>query len=213
MEAGVAPHAAGGQSARLIVSEVDYRDGAAPQPLLSFDSARVLVSRIDVPGKVVAIDEVSLGGLQSNARRAADGSIHALGLKFAAAAVAMTSPTDPPTPAAAKASAAPADAQMAAPAAATTTRPAGSTDVNALIAAGREKLPLVTLKTLAVNLSRVTFIDESQPQASSPVALADVVLRNKAPIELLGSVKSTRSSADSRWRPRSRRSRRSRRYR
>jgi hypothetical protein len=174
VEADVAPHAQGGQSASLVVSEVDYRDGDAPQPLLSFDAARVLISRVDVPGKVVAIDEVSLTGLQTGARKASDGSLHALGLKFGSA---MSAP-DRPAPASAPA---PAATVQATP----STLPSGSTDVNALIATGREKLPLFTLKTLALNLRRVSFVDESKPQ-SAPVALADVVLRNKAPIELLG---------------------------
>jgi hypothetical protein len=84
LEAAVAPHAQGGQSARLVVSDVDYRDGEGGQPLLAFDLARVLVSRADVPGKVIAIDEVSLSALQTEARKAADGSLHVLGVKLGA---------------------------------------------------------------------------------------------------------------------------------
>ena len=188
LEGGVAPHPRGGRSAKLIVSGADYRDGEATEPLLSFDSARVLLSRADVPGDVIAIGEISLAGLQTGARKAADSSMHALGLRFTSTAPAQARSASPgaakPFPRSA------ASASGAPPA-----RPAGGANVDALIAAGREKLPLITLDTLAVNLRRVSFVDESRPQAS-PIALADMELRNKAPIELLGSEPQSRPPVD-----------------
>jgi hypothetical protein len=70
-----------------------------------------------------------------------------------------------------------------------------ATDVNALIAAGREKLPLITLNKLALNVQRVAFVDESRA-GSAPIALADVNVTNKSPIELLGPDPQSRPPVD-----------------
>lgn len=180
LEAGVTPHPQGGQTAKLIVSAVDYRDGEATEPLLSFDSARLLVSRADVPGEIIAIDEVSLAGLRTGARKASDGSLHTLGLTFPSAAQVPAQP--PPAPAARASASRPA-------------HPGPATDREAILPARRKRLPLITLKTLAVNLSRVWFLDESKLQ-TVPITLADVALRNKGPVELFGDDPQSRPPVD-----------------
>jgi hypothetical protein len=174
LEADVAPHAQGGQSAKLIVSDVDYRDGevaAAPPPLLALEAARIVVGRADVRGKVIAIDEVAVVGLDTAATKSRDGSFNMLGVSFASA---PPPPTRTPLPVATPVDPTPA------------TRPTlPAMHAEQLFAAAREKLPLLTLDKLDVNLKRVALVDESNADGK-PITLADVRLSNKSRIELLG---------------------------
>ena len=181
IDAAAAPHPQGGRSARLAVSGLDYREHDAQQALIHFDDAKVIVSRADVPGGVVAIEEVSLSGLETELRKDKDQSMKVLGLAIGAAPLSSPSPQAQPQLAGDKQ---PADMKPVAAAAASPTT--GPTDANKLIA--REQLgqlPLVTLDKLDIQLKHIAYIDESQPDAT-PLALADVRLRNPKRIEVLG---------------------------
>ncbi len=115
LDAGIADNPAGGMSAHLIVDNLDYRDGAdAPKPLFHLDAAHMLASRIDVPGNVVAVDEISVDGLETEAHLAPGGKMNLLGLTISPAA-------PPPAPPAPSADAAP--ATQPAPVAAANRRP------------------------------------------------------------------------------------------
>jgi hypothetical protein len=160
------------------VDGLDYRDGPdAKQPLLHFDAARVLVSRLDVPGKVVAIDEISLSGLETHAELGSNGSMSVLGMNVSPAA-------EPPR--AAEVAAAPATQPAGTPAAGPATAPGpGQTDVAQILAARKQTLPLVTLEKLDVQLREVS-VTASAAAGAQPVALRDVRLRNTSRVELLG---------------------------
>ncbi len=62
VDAGVAMAAKGGLSGHLAVTGVDYRDGEKGLPLFAMDSAKVMVSRFDALGGVIAVDEISVIG-------------------------------------------------------------------------------------------------------------------------------------------------------
>jgi hypothetical protein len=73
LEASATKHPQGGLGAQLVVSNVEWRDGEQA-PLLAMESFRVIAPRIDLPGNVIAIDEVTLAGLRAGAEIGADGS-------------------------------------------------------------------------------------------------------------------------------------------
>jgi len=168
IDASTSANPQGGQAARLAISDLEYSDAAGGPPLLKFDSARVVAGRIDPPGRVCAIDEVSLTGLETTITKQLDGEAKLLGLTFGAA------PNAPPAAAPTTRRAAPLP----------TTAPAA--DALQLVAARRKALPLVTLDKLAVQIRRIALMDQSRPAAES-LALTDVNLANRARIELLGS--------------------------
>src|SRR6185312_9886353 len=84
IDASLSQVPAGGMGAKLFVNALDYRDGAAKEPLLALDSFRVKVDRLDLPGRIVAIDEVSLAGLETSAEQDKAGTLKLLGLMLAA---------------------------------------------------------------------------------------------------------------------------------
>jgi hypothetical protein len=164
IEAGAAKHAEGGFSARLAITGTELRggpDGSAR--LFGAASARAIASRIDVGAGVVAIEELSLGGVDLDVERRAGGSLALLGLVAGAAA-------------AADAPAAPAPATSPAPPS-VVRRPAARRP--------RELAPLVTLAKLDLGLDRLTFKDAGEPGAA-PLVLSGLALRSKQPIALLG---------------------------
>jgi hypothetical protein len=172
LDAAAPIHPGGGRSVKVVLTDFDYRDNGAQQAFIRFDNANVSASRIDPPGGVVAIDEVSLRGLETEVRQAADGSTKLLGLTIAAASPPQTSGATNGTGHVPLAPKSPPPAT-------------GPSDVKALLAQQQQKLPLVTLDKLDVQLKRVAYVDESKPDAKS-LALADVKLRNAKRIELLG---------------------------
>jgi hypothetical protein len=158
VDAAISPSSQGGQTARVVVTDVDWRDGDQGPRLFGFDTARMLVSRFDPAGKVIAVDEISLAGFEAEARKTASGAVQALGIQFA---------------------------QADAPAAAPTTLPSSSASTGAPRKA-LDSLPLVSLAKLDVNVKRLAFVDDSRPD-SAPLAVADFSLRNKQPIQMLGN--------------------------
>jgi hypothetical protein len=141
--------------------------------LLHVDTARLSAPRVDVPGRTVALDEITIAGVDAEARQAADGSLHLLGLRTVAA-------TTVPAPVVAE------NPQQTTVVVANAPPPTtGPTDVSAIVAARRSILPLITLEKLNIDLRRLALVNESQTNAE-PLALCDLKLRNLKRIELLG---------------------------
>jgi hypothetical protein len=175
LEASTTRHPQGGVGAQLVVSNVEWRDGEQ-SPLLAMDSFRIVAPRIDVPGNVIAIDEVTLAGLRTRAELGADGSTQALGLTL------RTPPASAPQPANQQA-AAPA---VAVAAASPTTAPAQPQETARLVAEARRPLPNLSLKKLDLNLSEVTVKDLRQPDAA-PLSFENLRVSNPQPIEIGGA--------------------------
>ncbi len=152
-------------------------------PLLKIDGAKILISRLDLNHRIMALDEVSLTGLETEIRKSKDGSLKACGLAIASA----SEPTSQPSAAATQPT--PATAPTAAPtvAVAPTTAPAWAEAPTTMPNAAQvlQKLPLIKLARLNLNLRKASYTDESRP-GSEPLVLSEIVLKNRQPIELLG---------------------------
>jgi hypothetical protein len=196
LDAAITPNEAGGQTFKLNVTNVDYRDAAASAsaaaadgapdapPLLALKEFKIAAPRIDLAGDVIAIDEVSLTGFETRAGKDKDGATRALGLilrpppegaaasaEGAEGAAATTQPAAVPIP--------------AAPTTGPATAPVTDQEVARLVAAARRPLPLVTLGKLDINASRIEWSDASRP-GSKPVVVRDLRLRNVDPVSVGG---------------------------
>lgn len=151
----------GGSSGSLSITDASLSDGLSPTPVGAIKSMHVGVDRIDLPGKRIALDDVTIDGAELAAIQGKEG-ISLLGLTFA---------PQPLRPAPAKR---PSFEPIA------TTRP---TDVAEILREEREKPPLVTLKKLAINANRISV---KSPLVAQDLAITHLSLANAAPIELLG---------------------------
>jgi len=151
-----------GQKAKLAIRDVEYRDGEEGSPFLKADAIQVLVSRFDPEGKVIAVEEVSLAGLELDVRRSPDNETRLLGLALL--------PTVPKP-----------DEESAVEAVETET-PALQPKAPRRAA---ESLPLVTLEKLDLNVAEISFKDESGPDGPSNTR-ANLRFYNREPIRLLG---------------------------
>jgi hypothetical protein len=202
----------GGQAGHLRVDYLDYRDGDPNSPpLLGLKSLVARVSRVDLqenlPDKAVAIDEISVAGLETAAEKAPDGSLRLLGLTLGGpqtrpAAGSMASTDSKGSPQAGWTGLPQKNSSQAQPAvstakpAATAADAAGSTPVNAaeIVAKSHKALPLITVGNINVNVSKVSFTDVSRP-GSAPLIVSDLHLGNTEPIVLLGPTPATQPSA------------------
>lgn len=157
---------AGGHAVVLQIAGVDYRDGQAP-PLFKLGALKAHVERIDVPGGVIAVKELSTRGIETDVHLGADGAVSLLGLTMRP--VELPPPTEAPT-----------------------TQPVEVAAVNTqvttaeeLAARSRREAPLVTLESLDLRLDRLTVHDDSRPNAA-PVSLSGITLNNESRIEALG---------------------------
>jgi hypothetical protein len=179
VDAAVTKNPAGGIGAQLLVGPVTYQDGADGGSLFSLDSVRVIVPRIDLPLNALAVDEMSINGVQTHAERNTDGTLSCMGLllgeKSGAAATAV--PATAPAVAAATEPAVPIAAASAVP----TTGPS----VQQLIAASHRVLPAVTVEKLDLNASHLAFTDLSRPE-SAPLVVSNLRLHNVNRIDWLG---------------------------
>ncbi len=181
----------GGESGHLRVDYLDYRDGDSAAPLLKLDSLLARVSRVDlqeeVLHKALAVDEISVTGLETAAEKAPDGSLHLLGLALGAPQTQpATAPSSPAPPASE-----PANGLSTRPAT-TVASPRNSTPVNAseIVALSHKALPLITVSKLDLNVARASFTDASRP-GSAPLVVSGLRLRNLEPIALLGPAPAT----------------------
>jgi hypothetical protein len=157
----------------VAITGLNYRDGENGTPFVKFDSVRFAASRVELP-KAIAIDEISLTGLEVEVQKAADGRTLAMGLS-----TGNPVPATQPTPIATNEPA----AAVAPPSPAPATAPAIS--ASQLAKAKLRPEPLVTVDKLDLNIRRISYTDHSRA-GSAPLTLDDLRLRNLKRIELLG---------------------------
>ncbi len=182
LDAGVSPNAKGGQQGRLIVTNLDYRDGQSGPALLHIDAANIRVNRYDPVGKIISLDEISLSGFETDIRKSPQG-MSLLGLQTGVATnpapIAAPPHAELPVPVARE----PALVDMTIkPVAA----PATSQDIARMVASSRLDLPLITLEKLNLGVRRLMLTDTSRP-AAAPMVLSNLELKNRSRIEVLGS--------------------------
>jgi hypothetical protein len=164
VDASTTLNPAGGVGARLLVEKLDYRDGDTS--LCQLDALRLYASRIDPAGKVYAIDEVGVDGLQTSAALDKTGAARLLGLTLAITPAVKTSHIAQPV--------------VVAPAA-----DAKAVGIANLAALANQKHPFISLAKLDIGVRSLSLSDESRPDAA-PLTLADANLTNARPIALLG---------------------------
>jgi hypothetical protein len=170
IDASLTKSSQGGNEVKLSVTNVDWRDGEST-PLFAMKSMRVAAPRIDLPGNVMAVDEISVAGVETGIERAADGSLRAAGVRLGGTPSVPANESVRPTP------------------------PGPSTtpveDVATLIAEARKPLPLLTIKTLDLGVRRASVRDLSRAD-SAPLVAENIHVHNTAPIELGGETPSSR---------------------
>lgn len=169
LQASIDTAEAGGKSAQLMVSGVDWSDGT--EKYFSLGSAKVIAPRVDPVNGTVAVSEISTDGIIVDAQRRPDGTFAAMGFVFSAPPASEKAETEQPAPAATQ--------PMV-----VSTAPAGN-DVSAIVARARRPLPLITLDRLDVGIERLTFTDLARPDAA-PAILNGLRLFNPEKIELAG---------------------------
>ena len=183
LDAGLAPHPQGGTRAHVAVMGMELRDGAEGPALLKFDSAAIRLARYDAAAKVVALDEISLLGLEADVTRSPEG-LSLLGMRL------LTAPDLAPT-----------TAKVADPATRpviiidASTRPTSAADIARAVAAGKLDLPWVTLDKLDLGVKRLSFGDAARPSAA-PWVVSDLGLKNAHRIEMLGPDSENRPPID-----------------
>ena len=157
LEAAVAAAAEGGHSARAVVRGLEYSDGE--QLLAAVESAKFAASRIDLPGGVIALDEISSAGVQAQVELQEDYLPALLG-------VALRPVTKPP-------------ATQPSEVIALGAEPTGTTtpDAATIAAGARKPLPLLTLDKLDLRLDRLT-VNNRAVATAAPATLAEFRLQN-----------------------------------
>ncbi|HEY7091094.1 MAG TPA: DUF748 domain-containing protein [Tepidisphaeraceae bacterium] len=177
--ATVSKHPEGGEAAKVLVRDVKFSDGPDGAALLKLDSFTANASRVD-PEKVIAIDEISLNGLEADVHQAADGSTRAFGITMGPAPTSQQ------------------PAATTAPVAVVPTTGPSATegkDVATLVAAARKPPPLVTVEKLDLNVTRLSLHNDAQPEAA-PVTLANLNVKNVGRIEVGGPEAQSRPPAE-----------------
>jgi hypothetical protein len=186
VDAAVAMHEKGGASGHLLVDSLDYRDGEAGPLLLKLDSVVARVSRVDLQedaaDKAVAVDEISVTGLETAAEKAPDGSLRLLGLALGGPPPAPATQPGPATQPASETQPAKAPTTRPIATVAVPTAPINAADV---VAMSHKALPFITVEKLDLNVAKASFTDTSRP-ASAPLVVSDLRLRNLSRIEMLG---------------------------
>jgi hypothetical protein len=165
-QAAAADNSRGGRSAEIQVADFDYRDRADGPSLFSFDSFHVKASRLDPAAKVIAIDDITLKGMKTDATKTSNG-LDLLGIELGSASP-QANPGPLPT---------------------ATTQPgmprSPSGDLLTQIAARRNKYPWITVNSVDLNVSRIGFTDQTRPRAA-PLAISNLRLHNIGAIGWLG---------------------------
>jgi hypothetical protein len=179
----------GGRVIDLQVSKMDWREADAPKAFLGFDSFHVGISRLDLSKKLIALSDVTLKGLEMQVDRTADG-LALLGLEFggnrcSATTRALTVTHMGQFPAVTLSSTLPAASPLPSSPPVASQPALSEQQVLRGIAAERERIPLVLLKTLDLNVRAVTITNDQFPK-SAPLVISDVQAVNTAPIAWLG---------------------------
>ncbi len=181
VDAALRNHPDGGYTGHLLVDGLDYRDGADGAALLRLDSTRAIVTRADLPDTILAVEELTVAGVETDLRLLKDGSIKGLGLLLAQAP-ATAEPEAPAAPPPAVDEAIP-DAEVRPPGAGKS----GAAEAAAILASRvLRPMPQVTVGKLDLHLRRATLASETRQEAS-PLAVSDFRLRSLKPIDWLGA--------------------------
>jgi len=148
-------------TARLVAENVAVQDGPEGSPVFGFQKLVIAAERLtggDEGLDLVDLDEISLTGLTAEMRRSPDGVVRIFGLSF----TPSSEPAAPPVP----------------------EPPLPPEERFAQFMLSREAPPLVKIRKLHVDVSRVSFL-EDRPGAE-PFVIEDLVLSNPEPIETFG---------------------------
>lgn len=198
LDMGVQANPKGGQQGHFFVTDLDYRDGTTGPSLFKLDSMRAVISRLDQPAQVIAVEEFSLAGLETDLHKTTAGP-SLLGFLLGEAQGAVAPAPAPAAPAKAAAVIAPAAAALAAvpivepaaPALAAVT----AADVARVVAQTKRKLPLITIEKLDIAVNRLAIFDETRT-GSAPLILSDLHLKNHGRLEMLGDKPEERPPAE-----------------
>jgi hypothetical protein len=168
LDADLSVNPKGGYQATLVVNGLDYRDGAGGQSLFSLDSVKVVAPRVDLPYTALAIDEISVAGIETSAQLTPNGTVNLLGLVLGGPVKDVSTRAAP--------------AVQAKPAANAPSRTMSAAD---LVAAAHRTLALVTVEKLDLGVRRLSLEDDSRP-AAAPLVISDLHLKNVERIEWLG---------------------------
>jgi hypothetical protein len=160
----------GGKSARVVLSDVLYRDGDTTTPLFQLDTVRFIAPRIDPAGGKVTVAELSVTGVEMDVERTETGEARLLGLAiFPPPPASEAAPTPTPTGAGGTA---PVSSE----------RPlAGRRRLGRL----GKALPDIELSKLDLEVKRLGIVDRLRPDAA-PVTVSRLHVRNLKKLELLG---------------------------
>lgn len=161
LKASLQPNKDGGSTAALSITDAALRETFNGKPIAGVKSVDVKVNRVDLPGKTIALDEVSVTGAQLAVVHSDEG-VSALGVTVGAKPFRDVPPPKPGAPAVASTQA---------------------SDVDALVARGAEKPPLITIKKLNIAADRLSL---TSPLVAKELAVVGFSLTNPAPIEVLG---------------------------
>jgi hypothetical protein len=161
LSASLKPDARGGSSGAFELKDAKITTADGTTSDAAIRSARAVIDRVDLPGKMIAIDEFSADGAQFGASQDAVG-LHALGVTISPTPLRATRP---------------------APRTAEPVAGAGANDVAAIVRTSNETMPLITLKRLSLNADRLAF---SSAALSEPVVLSNATLTNDANVIAIG---------------------------
>ena len=89
VDAALSLHPQGGYAGHLLVDGLDWRDGEGGAPLFRLDTVRAVVTRADLPDTVLAVEELTVSGVETDVRLTQDGALRALGILLAKAPAEM----------------------------------------------------------------------------------------------------------------------------
>ncbi len=170
-DAQLSHHPEGGSVVTVEAKDVAFADGLRDDPAIKLTAAKFLVDRFDLPGKVIAVKEISTSGFVARVFEGDQGIV--LPGVIVGQALADAAPAKP---------AAPAEIALAGEAA----------DIDKLREAARIRSPLVTLEKLNVGAERLSVQLKSM---AYPLAVTNLSLAGEN-IEMLGDNPNRRPAFD-----------------
>ena len=161
MSASLKPDARGGSTGTFELKDAAITAADGTTLDAGIRSIHASIDRVDLPGKTIAIDELSADGAQFAASQDAAG-IHALGVTIAPTPLRASKPV----------------LATAEPVAA-----AGVSDVAAIVRASNEAMPRITVKKLSLTAERLSF---SAAALAEPVAIMNATLTNDNDLIAIG---------------------------
>ena len=181
IDAALSLHPQGGYAGHLLVDGLDWRDGEGGTPLFHLDAVRAVVTRADLPDTALAVEELTVAGVETDVRLTRDGAIRALSIVLGKTPAEVRKAVEaalPPPVVEEPALAAPRRAGAGAD---------GSAQAAAILAAQALKpLPRVTVQKLDLHVRRASLQAEMRGDAA-PLTLVDLRVRSLKPIDWLGA--------------------------